>query len=39
MYVDEIASLNKKLSIYERQKSGKPHKNAELADEGEKEND
>ncbi|MCL1794229.1 MAG: cell division protein ZapA [Oscillospiraceae bacterium] len=39
MYVDEIASLNKKLSIYERQKSGKPQKNAELADEGEKEND
>ncbi|MCL1793343.1 MAG: cell division protein ZapA [Oscillospiraceae bacterium] len=35
MYVDEIAALNKRLSAYERQKSGKFQKNAEAAAESE----
>jgi len=35
MYVDDIATLNKKLSAYERQKSGKPLKNADVGGETE----
>ena len=35
MYVDEIADLNKKISAYERQKSGRFQKSAEVAEEGE----
>jgi len=34
MYVDEIATLNKKLSAYERQKSGKSIKNMSVGDDG-----
>ena len=33
MYVDEIATLNKKLAAYERQKSGKSQKNADAAED------
>ena len=35
MHVDEIADLNKKLSAYERQKSGKSLKNMKIGDESE----
>ena len=38
-YVDEIAALTKKLSAYERQKSGKPSKNTNPGDEPETQED